>query len=130
MSRQAETGSPFNFDLFLGIDYSGAQTPASRLPALQVFAARGSDAACEKWFSPAASNNGKPCNWTRAEIARTLLDQARQGVRFLAGIDHGLFPACGPGTNSCRTSCSERTGQSTEFRFTERWTSSAKSVIQ
>jgi len=28
------------FDLFIGIDYSGAQTPDSRLKALQVYAAR------------------------------------------------------------------------------------------
>jgi hypothetical protein len=156
-----------NFQLFIGIDYSGAQTPTSRLPGLQVFAARGSDAPCEKWFSPAASNNGKPCNWTRAEIARTLLEQTRQGVRFLAGIDHGFsFPYAYFKRYGLRTwdeflqdfvhywpthgdhvyvdfvrhgvlhkqdggpAPGERTGQSTEFRLTERWTSSAKSVFQ
>lgn len=80
------------FDLFIGIDYSGAQTPTSRLKELQVYAAR-PGGPCEKWFGPALSNNGKPFNWTRAEIAQMLLEQARQGVRFLAGIDHGFsFP--------------------------------------
>ena len=29
-----------NFDLVLGIDYSGAQTPASRLKGLQMYAAQ------------------------------------------------------------------------------------------
>ena len=80
------------FDLFIGIDYSGAQTPTSRLKELQVFAAR-PGGPCEKWHGPAVSNNGKPFNWTRKEIAQMLLGQARQGVRFLAGIDHGFsFP--------------------------------------
>lgn len=81
-----------DFDLFLGVDYSGAQTPTSRLKNLQVYAAQPGGVP-QKQFSPARSNNGQPCNWTRAEIARLLLEQARQGVRFLAGIDHGFsFP--------------------------------------
>ena len=80
------------FDLFIGIDYSGAETPEARLKGLQVYAAPPGDS-CEKWFSPAPSNNGTPCHWARAEIAGMLLDQAKQGVRFLAGIDHGFsFP--------------------------------------
>jgi hypothetical protein len=81
-----------DFDLCIGIDYSGAQTPTSRLKNLQVYAAQPGGVP-EKQFSPARSNNGQPCNWTRAEIAQLLLEQARQGVRFLAGIDHGFsFP--------------------------------------
>jgi hypothetical protein len=81
-----------SFDICIGIDYSGAETPTSRLKGVQVFSAR-PGGMCEKWFSPALSNNGKPFNWTRAEIAQMLLVQARQGVRFLAGIDHGFsFP--------------------------------------
>ncbi|MBK8119979.1 MAG: hypothetical protein IPK39_13015 [Sulfuritalea sp.] len=80
-------------DLCVGIDYSGAEAPTSRLKGLQVFSARPKEM-CEKWLGPAVSNNGKPLNWTRAEIAQMLLEQARQGVRFLAGIDHGFsFPS-------------------------------------
>ena len=75
--------------LFLGIDYSGAQTPTSRLKNLQVYAAQPGGVP-QKRFSPARSNNGQPFNWTRAEIAQFLLEQARQGVRFIAGIDHGV----------------------------------------
>ena len=77
-----------NFDVFIGIDYSGAQTPTSRLRGLQVFAARPGQAGCEKWLSPTKSNNRGIVNWTRKEIAERLLDEARSGARFLAGIDH------------------------------------------
>jgi len=81
-----------DFALCLGIDYSGAQTPTSRLKKLQVCAAQPGGMP-QKWFSPARSNNGQPFNWTRAEIAHLLLEQTRQGVRFVAGIDHGFsFP--------------------------------------
>jgi hypothetical protein len=80
------------FEMFIGIDYSGAQTPTSRLKALQVFVAR-PGAAPQKQASPARSNNGMPVNWTRAEIAGRLIELAREGVRYIAGIDHGFsFP--------------------------------------
>lgn len=79
-------------DLFIGIDYSGAEAPTSRLKALQVYAARPGGAP-EKQSSPTRSNNGKPVNWTRAEVAGWLIDLARKGVRYAAGIDHGFsFP--------------------------------------
>ncbi len=71
-----------SFDLFIGIDYSGAQTPTSRLAGLQVYALRPGVAEAEAWFSPTRSNDG------------------------------------------------QRVGTADEFRLTERWTSSAKSVFQ
>jgi len=155
------------FDLFIGIDYSGAQTPTSRLPGLKVYTARRTTASCEKWLSPAKSNNGGAVNWTRREIAHVLLAQARSAERFLAGIDHcfsfpesyfqryGLktwpaflddfvhhWPTDGadmrvdsvrhgvaPREHGAPPSA-QRTGKSDEFRITERWTSSAKSVFQ
>lgn len=80
------------FDLFIGIDYSGARTPTCRLKGLQVYAAKPGGQP-ERQFLPAPSNNNMPCNWTRAEIAGRLIDLARQGVRYVAGIDHGFsFP--------------------------------------
>ena len=83
-----------DFELFIGIDYSGAATPTSRLPGLQVFAAAAGGEGCEKWSSPTKSNNGRPVNWTRREIAERLLAEAQSGRRFLAGIDHCFsFPA-------------------------------------
>jgi len=80
------------FELFIGIDYSGAGAPTSRVKALQVYAAKPGEPP-EKQFSPVPSNNNKPWNWTRAEIAAHLTELARQGVRYVAGVDHGFsFP--------------------------------------
>lgn len=78
-----------SYDLFIGIDYSGAQSPTSRLKALQVYAARPGTAP-EKQSSPTRSNNGQQVNWTRKEIAHHLIGMAKRGERFLAGIDHGF----------------------------------------
>lgn len=141
------------FELFIGIDYSGAETAETRLKGLQVFAAR-PGGPVDKRFTPALSSNVKPCNWTRAEIAEMLLDQAKQGVRFLAGIDHGFsfplsyferyrleswpafladlvvhFPADQPGVALKDIDRSARTGDTRDLRLCERWTSSAKSVF-
>jgi hypothetical protein len=77
-----------DFSFFIGIDYSGAQTPTSRLPGLQVFASRAGGEGCGKWRSPTKSKGGGTVNWTRKEIAERLLLEARSGERFLAGIDH------------------------------------------
>lgn len=76
------------FDRFIGIDYSGAETPTSRLPGLQVFAATAGNGQCRKWLSPTKSNNRGPVNWTRKEVAQRLLDESHVNGRFLAGIDH------------------------------------------
>ncbi|MGH2359108.1 MAG: hypothetical protein ACRDGM_00985 [bacterium] len=85
-------GANSGFDLFIGIDYSGARTPTCRLKELQVYAAK-SGGTPEKQFSPVPSNNKVPWNWTRVEIAAHLINLARKGVRYVAGIDHGFsFP--------------------------------------
>ncbi len=75
-----------SFDLFVGIDYSGADTSVKPLKSLQVYSSD-PDGTVNKWASP-ASTPDKPRNWTRAQIAQLLLDQSRSGKRFLAGIDH------------------------------------------
>ena len=49
-----------DFDLYIGIDYSGAETPEARLKGLQVYAAT-PGGPCEKQFSRTPSNNRKPC---------------------------------------------------------------------
>lgn len=155
------------FDLFIGVDYSGAQTPRSRLPGLQVYAARPGAAEPERWSSPTPSNNRQRVNWTRREVAERLRDEVRSGCRLLAGIDHGFsFPASyferyglqtwpdfladftqfwpthldnvyvdsvRDGTLHQRGMApapGQRIGTTDEFRLTERWTSSAKSVFQ
>lgn len=82
-----------DFELFIGIDYSGAETPTSPLKGLQVAAAWSDGAPPVLWTGPRQSNNGRPVNWSRREIAERLLKEVRRGTRFLAGIDHGFsFP--------------------------------------
>ncbi|MDL1861834.1 hypothetical protein FBR04_12525 [Betaproteobacteria bacterium PRO7] len=155
------------FDLFIGVDYSGAETPGSRLPGLQVYAARPGAAEPERWSSPIASNNRQRVNWTRREIAERLRDEIRGGACLLAGIDHGFsFPVSYFARYGLKTwpdfladfskywpthldhvyvdfvrdgslhrhgkgpRPGQRVGSADEFRLTERWTSSAKSVFQ
>lgn len=148
------------FERFIGIDYSGAETPTSRIKGLQVYV---------------ASSNGDPRpvrpelpakNWTRQEVAHWLLAELQQEAPLLIGIDHGFsFPLSyfeRYGLNSwpeflddfCRywpadqphcyvdfirdgawwrhhpKPAGERIGSASEFRLCERWTSSAKSVFQ
>jgi hypothetical protein len=89
------------FDLFIGIDYSGARTPLCRMKELQVYAAKPGEPP-EQVKTPAiaaflasGSNNPQsvPRYWTRSEIAHWLVRLAKDGVRYLAGIDHGFsFP--------------------------------------
>lgn len=142
------------FDLHIGIDYSGEGTITSRLRRLQVYAAR--DALPEGVRPPVAAES-RIRNWTRWEVTTWLIEQAQSGRRFIAGIDHGFsfpisyfeqyrltswpeflddFSTHWP-TDADDTSVAfiriqgdpDRTGQSTAFRLTEKWTSSAKSVF-
>ena len=159
------TGSA-DFDCFIGIDYSGAETPSSRLKGLQVYAALPGTDQVTPWASPTRSNNGQRVNWTRREVAERLLAEVNKGTRFLAGIDHSFslpmsyFARYGleswPGflddfvhhwpthhehvyVDFVRDGSlfrsgeapppGSRTGSTDEFRLTERWSSSAKSVF-
>jgi hypothetical protein len=87
------------FDLYLGIDYSGAQTPTSPLKGLQVYGVRAANPARlesepEHWLGPRRTRGGAPIHWTRKELAERLLTEARSGRRFIAGIDHCFsFPS-------------------------------------
>ena len=86
------------FDLFIGIDYSGAQTPTSRLKGLRVYAARAGEEpqqvrtpAIEKFLATGSRNSySAPRYWTRSEIAHWLVGLSKEGVRYLAGIDHAF----------------------------------------
>ena len=75
------------FHLHIGIDYTGAQTPTSRLAGLQVYAA--TTGRPERIPTPAAPQS-KTWNWTRQEVAEWLIAQARSNQRFIAGIDQGF----------------------------------------
>ncbi len=146
------------FDLHIGIDYSGRKTPTSRTPALQVYAAFDAESP-RQIASPAAAENLKR-NWNRKEIAEWLIQQARKNVTFVAGIDHGFsfpwsyfqryqltswpeflddfqehWPTHDDHTyvdviRNRDTGPPARTGSSRDLRITERWSSSAKSVFQ
>lgn len=88
------------FDLYIGIDYSGAQTPGARLKELQVYAVRPGEQpalvdtpAIARARESGCRPNLIPRYWSRKEIAEYLIDLARQGTRYVAGIDHGFsFP--------------------------------------
>ena len=143
-----------NYDFHIGIDYSGAKTPTSRLKGLQVYAAEGET---PQIVTSPSIPEGKRWNWTRQEIADWLIEQARSGKRFIAGIDHGFsfplryfhryeltswqkflddfvehWPTHEPNmyVDFIRDKKPARVGSNTEFRITEKWTSSAKSVFQ
>jgi hypothetical protein len=148
------------FDLYVGIDYSGAGMPESRLKGLQVYAAR-------RGKAPVKIHPPSPArNWSRREIAHWLAVRMRSSQRLLVGIDHGFSfpesyfrryrvpdwpafledfcrywptdrPRCT--VDAVRSGAiwktlvrprGERAGGSDEFRLCERWTSSAKSVFQ
>jgi hypothetical protein len=143
-----------NFDICIGIDYSGAKTPVSRSSALQVYEASGGQEP-RPVIAPASTNQSKR-NWCRREIATWLAARAKQDAPFIAGIDHGFsFPKSYFERYSLRTwdqfladfsrhwptdqshvtvdafrDAALRTGCNTDFRLTETWTSSAKSVFQ
>jgi hypothetical protein len=142
------------FEQYIGIDYSGAGAATSRLKGMQVAEASVEDG--PTLIRTPQDTQGRGWNWTRCEIAEWLIERARLGCRFLVGIDHAFsFPHsyfqryeltswqrflddfvehwptdqahtyvdfirdCGVG----------RTGERSELRLTERWTSSAKSVF-
>ena len=145
------------FDLHIGIDYSGRETPTSRTPALQVYAAFDKDAP-RRIVSPSATAKLHK-NWCRQEIAAWLITEARKDITFIAGIDHGFsvpidyferykiaswpeflrdfseqWPTDAEHTYVDRIrdraeGPPDRGGATTDLRLTETWTSSAKSVF-
>lgn len=70
------------FSRYVGIDYSGAKTPTSDLPNLQVYMAEGEkkpEEICE--------------SWTREGVAEWIVKKLSKDVPTLVGIDHAFsFP--------------------------------------
>jgi hypothetical protein len=76
------------FARYIGIDYSGAQTPSSSLKGLRAYAADGSNAPREVLPPPSPRKY-----WTRREVAGWLIERLTEDAPTLVGIDHGFsFP--------------------------------------
>jgi hypothetical protein len=76
------------FARYLGVDYSGAQTPSSSLPGLRIYGTTASAAPAEIGPPP-----GPRKYWTRRGLAEWLVTELRAGPPALVGIDHAFsFP--------------------------------------
>lgn len=76
------------FARYLGIDYSGAETPTSSLKGLRVYAATPTQAPVEILPPPSPRKY-----WTRRGLAEWLRDELRVGPPTLVGLDHAFsFP--------------------------------------
>lgn len=76
------------FERYIGIDYSGAETPTSSLKGLRVYQAGIGESAREVPPPPSPRKY-----WTRHGIAMWLAEQLTTDVPTIVGIDHGFsFP--------------------------------------
>jgi hypothetical protein len=76
------------FEVYIGIDYSGAQTPTSSLRGLRVYRA---DASGEP--EEVAPPAGPRRYWSRRGLAEWLVEILQEPAPSLVGIDHGFsFP--------------------------------------
>src|SRR3989338_4868627 len=76
------------FSRYIGIDYSGAQTPTQSLKGLRVYKAIGGEVPAEVLPPPSPR-----LYWTRREVAEFLVATLREHTPTLVGIDHGFsFP--------------------------------------
>ena len=139
------------FKRFIGVDYSGAQSPESRLKGLQVYQADG-DSAPQRVFPPVKGVR----NWSRREVTQYCQEALLGDEPIIIGVDHcfslpisymeryGLnnwdvflrdFMRNWP-THEEYTYVdflrddNPRTGDSSELRLCEKWTATAKSAFQ
>src|SRR5205814_3709752 len=76
------------FSRYIGIDYSGAETPDAGLKGLRLFSA-GRDASPIEVVPPP----GPSRYWTRRGLADWLIEQLGRDERTIVGIDHAFsFP--------------------------------------
>jgi len=76
------------FEHYIGIDYSGAETPKSSLKGLRIYSADRSISPEEVDPRPSPRKY-----WTRQGIAAWLVERLSEGPPTLVGIDHGFsFP--------------------------------------
>lgn len=77
------------FSRYVGVDYSGAETPGQSLPGIRVFVA-GGDAAPPVEVAPPP---GPGKYWSRCALAEWLIEELGGGVPTLVGLDHAFsFP--------------------------------------
>ncbi|MCB1748979.1 MAG: hypothetical protein H6977_16900 [Gammaproteobacteria bacterium] len=146
----AETRPLTQFTRYIGIDYSGAEAPVSRLRALQVYACAGdAEAVAVEPYDRRARN------WCRKEVARFVHESLLGDEPCIIGIDHGFaFPLSyyqrheldswdaflGHFCETWRTDFDHMHvefarrenpagGSARELRLCERWTTGAKSVF-
>ena len=145
------------FERYIGIDYSGAETPTSSLKALRVYAA--------DWLMPPKEVSPPPSPrkyWTRRGVAEWLVSQLTSEKPILVGIDHAFsfplqyfekhrlpldwlkflddfqkhWPTDEANTYVCfvreghRGQGAKSQGEASWLRLTEQWTATAKSVFQ
>src|SRR5271155_2697356 len=76
------------FSRYIGVDYSGAETPTASLKGLRVYLADG-DAPPIEAQPPASPRK----YWTRKGVAEWLVDRLSEDAPTFVGIDHGFsFP--------------------------------------
>jgi hypothetical protein len=73
------------FARYIGIDYSGAQTPTVSLQGLRVYMAEGVVQLVEVQPPPSPRKY-----WTRKGIAEWLVERLAEDTPTLVGIDHGF----------------------------------------
>jgi hypothetical protein len=76
------------FTRYIGIDYSGAETPTASLKGLRIYAADRASRPVEVIPPPSARKY-----WTRRGVAEWLVERLAENAPTLVGIDHGFsFP--------------------------------------
>ncbi|MCU0598443.1 MAG: hypothetical protein MUE70_04185 [Desulfobacterales bacterium] len=77
-----------SFNRYIGIDYSGAETPDSSLKGLRVY-----EASCDSLPVEVAPPPSTRKYWTRRGLAGWLAERLPEDVPTIVGIDHGFsFP--------------------------------------
>ncbi len=139
------------FSRYIGIDYSGAKAPVSRVPGLQVY-----DCVSDSQPTKVRPYDLKARNWSRKEIAKYMKEILLSGEQVIIGVDHGFsFPESYFLDNTLpdwdtflQYFCSQwptekdhmyvdflrqrgqKSGDVRDLRLCEKWTTGAKSVFQ